>query len=182
MRLVNAIVIGLTSSLGLFACGSHAQIAQSPPSPKAGSGACPAGEQWDSKKSRCRTPESIADDKRPACGSGEYWDSVVKSCIRWRSTPGAAEPWPPARTPLARPACGPGEYWDSLESSCRRIGSARPTAEPSRPTISPARPVEPTPDPQVRRENPVVHLGTAFAVRPDGVFLTAAHVVKDAQS
>ena len=26
-----------------------------------------------------------------------------------------------------------------------------------------------------------MHLGTAFAVRPDGVFLTAAHVVKDAR-
>lgn len=115
---------------------------------------------------------------RQACEFGSYWDSEAARCRPIGSTPARAAETKTSKSTDGRPACPFGMYWDSVAQRCLPLsGWARP--QEIEPHVPPA--AEPSPS---RKEAPRLakFVGTAFGVAPEGLLLTAFHLVSDARS
>lgn len=135
------------------------------------------GRQPTAAGSQRTTPPQRVAAPRQACESGWYWDSEAGRCRPITSTSAGATQ-PRATKPTdERPACPFGMYWSSKARTCLPISEwAQPREiEPRVP-----RPAEPSPS---RKETPrpTKVVGTAFGVAPDGLLLTAFHLVSDAR-
>lgn len=114
---------------------------------------------------------------KQACEWGWYWDSEAGRCRPVASTPAGSVPRTAAKSADASPACPFGMYWNSEGRTCLPISEwARPRdLEPPA-----SRPAEPSVG---RKETPrpTKVVGTAFGVAPEGLLLTAFHLVADAR-
>jgi S1-C subfamily serine protease len=158
MRLIGLAVV---SFLALTACTSTPPSNSGPRPPEyrvqkspttVRSESCEMGQYWRSDVGRCAPIRDSGPPIVGACPSGAYWDSALKDC---RSlTPGApSKPNPFAGTPPA--------------TTTPPVTTRPPVTMPP-PAVAP---------PAVTRR-----AGTAFAVRSDGLLLTAFHVVGGARS
>ncbi|MBF8262105.1 MAG: hypothetical protein HW376_1634 [candidate division NC10 bacterium] len=114
---------------------------------------------------------------RQACDFGWYWDSRDARCRPIESISPSAAPARTSKPTDGRPACPFGMYWDSLAEKCLSM-SAWAQPQEVEPRVPPT-----APNPS-RKETPNsgTLVGTAFGVAPEGLMLTAFHLVSDARS